>query len=65
MSGEFWTLSRLDAYPKTLEDFRVQTKLGGGLTLCAVGLCLLLFGLETANFMRPELNEELFVDTTR
>ena len=59
------SLKRLDAYPKTLEDFSIKTFSGGTITLFSALIMILLFASEIRDYVRPELAEELFVDTTR
>ncbi len=58
-------MRRLDAYPKTLEDFRVQTTAGGAITVTSALIMILLFASEIRDFLQPEMSEELFVDTSR
>ena len=58
-------LKRLDAYPKTLEDFRVQTLFGGCITLGSAIIMILLFTAEIRDYLQKEVQEELFVDTSR
>ena len=66
MFGSLLTsLKRLDAYPKTLEDFSIKTFSGGTITLLSALIMILLFASEIRDYVRPELAEELFVDTTR
>lgn len=58
-------IKRFDAYPKTLEDFRVQTLGGGTITVLASLAMVLLFASETQEYLTPAVEEQLFVDTTR
>lgn len=58
-------LRQIDAYPKTLEDFRVKTFSGALLTIASSIIMVLLFISELRDFLNPGLNEELFVDTSR
>lgn len=58
-------LRRLDAYPRTLEDFSVRTVSGAAVTLISTSIIVILIFLECIDYMRPNLTEELFVDTTR
>ncbi|XP_067646483.1 endoplasmic reticulum-Golgi intermediate compartment protein 3 [Eurosta solidaginis] len=58
-------LRRLDAYPRTLEDFSVRTVSGAAATLVSTSIIVILIFLEFLAYMRPNLTEELFVDTTR
>ena len=56
---------RFDAYPKTLDDFRIQTCSGGAITVFSGLLMLILFASEIRDYLSPQVNEELLVDTTR
>nr|XP_023022429.1 endoplasmic reticulum-Golgi intermediate compartment protein 3 isoform X1 [Leptinotarsa decemlineata] len=58
-------LRRFDAYPKTLEDVRVQTYGGGTITIISIIIMALLFWSELIDYMTPNVTEELFVDTSR
>ncbi|CAG9814118.1 unnamed protein product [Phaedon cochleariae] len=58
-------LRRFDAYPKTLEDVRIQTYGGGAITIISFMIMGLLFWSELVNYMTPNITEELFVDTSR
>ncbi|KAH8269981.1 hypothetical protein KR018_001465 [Drosophila ironensis] len=58
-------LRRLDAYPRTLDDFSVRTVGGAAVTIISSSIISLLIFLEFLNYMQPSMNEELFVDTTR
>uniref|UniRef100_A0A1A9ZS51 Endoplasmic reticulum-Golgi intermediate compartment protein 3 n=1 Tax=Glossina pallidipes TaxID=7398 RepID=A0A1A9ZS51_GLOPL len=58
-------LRRLDAYPRTLEDFSVRTVSGAAVTLISSSIVLILIFLEFWAYITPHLTEELFVDTTR
>ncbi|XP_028142557.1 endoplasmic reticulum-Golgi intermediate compartment protein 3 isoform X1 [Diabrotica virgifera virgifera] len=61
----FKKLRRFDAYPKTLEDVRIQTYGGGAITIVSIIIMTLLFWSEFLNYMTPDVTEELFVDTSR
>ena len=64
--SSFWSsVKRFDAYPKTLEDFRIQTPSGGAITLISAVIMCLLFASEIGDFLQPKVKEELFVDTSR
>ncbi len=66
MTSGFWSaVKRLDAYPKTLEDFRVKTPAGGAITVFSAALMILLFAAEIRDYLTPQVVEELFVDTSR
>eukprot|EP00090_Calanus_glacialis_P002824 TRINITY_DN12091_c0_g1_i1.p1 TRINITY_DN12091_c0_g1~~TRINITY_DN12091_c0_g1_i1.p1 ORF type:complete len:382 (+),score=116.59 TRINITY_DN12091_c0_g1_i1:53-1198(+) len=58
-------IKKFDAYPKTLEDFRVKTLGGGTITVMAAVVMVLLFASETQDYLTPGIDEQLFVDTTR
>jgi len=58
-------LKRLDAYPKTLEDFKTRTLGGATISVVAsVFICFLFFS-ELAFYMNTEIVPELSVDVTR
>ncbi|XP_031555453.1 endoplasmic reticulum-Golgi intermediate compartment protein 3-like [Actinia tenebrosa] len=61
----FTTLKRFDAYPKTLEDFRIKTFGGAAVTFISGVLMFLLFVSELNYYLTTEVTPELFVDTTR
>ncbi|XP_023316165.1 endoplasmic reticulum-Golgi intermediate compartment protein 3 [Trichogramma pretiosum] len=58
-------LRQFDAYPKTLEDFRIKTIGGAIVTILSAIVITLLFISEAIDYVTPELKEELFVDTSR
>lgn len=58
-------LKQFDAYPKTLEDFRVKTFGGALVTGVSSLIMFLLFMSEFQYFLTTEVHSELFVDTTR
>ncbi|TKR81218.1 hypothetical protein L596_015128 [Steinernema carpocapsae] len=57
-------IRQFDAYSKPLEDFRVRTLAGGTVTLISSVIIVLLFITETQNYLRPEVAEQLFVDSS-
>ncbi|XP_075022254.1 endoplasmic reticulum-Golgi intermediate compartment protein 3 isoform X3 [Calonectris borealis] len=60
-----WRLKRFDAFPKTLEDFRVKT-CGGALVTVVSGLIMvLLFFSELQYYLTKEVHPELYVDKSR
>ncbi|KAH9496622.1 Endoplasmic reticulum-Golgi intermediate compartment protein 3 [Bulinus truncatus] len=65
IKGVFERLKRFDAYPKTLEDFRVKTLGGATVTLVSGALMLILFISELNYYLTYEVQPELFVDTSR
>ncbi|XP_023337737.1 endoplasmic reticulum-Golgi intermediate compartment protein 3 [Eurytemora carolleeae] len=56
---------RFDAYPKTLEDFRIKTFSGGTITVISAIVMILLFASEIQDYLTPGVEEQLFVDTSR
>jgi len=58
-------LKSFDAYPKTLEDFRVRTVSGAAVTIISSIFILWLFFSELSFYMTIEVTPELFVDTSR
>ncbi|XP_034836591.1 endoplasmic reticulum-Golgi intermediate compartment protein 3 [Maniola hyperantus] len=56
---------QLDAYAKTLEDFRVKTATGAIITVMGASIMVLLILSELHTYMSPNISEELFVDTSR
>ncbi|XP_064381837.1 endoplasmic reticulum-Golgi intermediate compartment protein 3-like [Halichondria panicea] len=64
-SGFVSRLKQFDAYPKTLEDFRVKTYGGATITLLSGAIIVILFLSELAYFLSTDIREELYVDTSR
>nr|XP_015093347.1 endoplasmic reticulum-Golgi intermediate compartment protein 3 isoform X1 [Vicugna pacos] len=58
-------LKQFDAYPKTLEDFRVKTCGGATVTIVSGLLMLLLFLSELQYYLTTEVHPELYVDKSR
>ncbi|XP_018330661.1 endoplasmic reticulum-Golgi intermediate compartment protein 3 [Agrilus planipennis] len=58
-------LRKFDAYPKTLEDFRIKTYGGAAVTIISVTIIILLFWTELNDYLKPNVREDLFVDTSR
>jgi len=58
-------LKNFDAYPKTLEDFRIRTYSGAAVSIISGIFILWLFISEFMYYLSTEINPELFVDTTR
>ena len=46
-------IKKFDAYPKTLEDFRVKTLGGGTITVVASIFMILLFASKTQDYLTP------------
>ncbi|GFG34757.1 hypothetical protein Cfor_04636 [Coptotermes formosanus] len=61
----FVRLRYLDAYPKTLEDFRIKTYGGAAVTIVSWCVIALLVFFEIQDYWTPTMSEELFVDTSR
>jgi len=59
------TLKNFDAYPKTLEDFRVRTTSGAVVSLVAGIFIFWLFVSELILYLTVTVKPELFVDVTR
>jgi len=58
-------LKNFDAYPKTLEDFRVRTFSGAAVSIVAGLFIFWLFISEFIYYLSVEVKPELFVDTSR
>eukprot|EP00088_Acartia_fossae_P067311 TRINITY_DN839_c0_g1_i10.p1 TRINITY_DN839_c0_g1~~TRINITY_DN839_c0_g1_i10.p1 ORF type:complete len:390 (-),score=51.13 TRINITY_DN839_c0_g1_i10:314-1483(-) len=58
-------LKKFDAYPKTLEDFRIKTLSGGTITVISSVVMILLFASEIREYLTPGVDEQLFVDTSK
>jgi len=58
-------LKKFDAYPKTLEDFRVRTFSGAAVSIVSGLFILWLFISEFTYYLSTEVQPELLVDTTR
>ncbi|XP_007907499.1 endoplasmic reticulum-Golgi intermediate compartment protein 3 isoform X1 [Callorhinchus milii] len=58
-------LRHFDAYPKTLEDFRVKTCGGALVTFISSLIMLVLFCSELQYYLTKEIHPELYVDTSR
>ena len=65
MSDLSTRLKQFDAYPKTLEDFRVKTFGGAIVTGVSSFIMCILFISEFHYYLSTEVRPELFVDTTR
>lgn len=64
-NGLVSNLRRFDAYPKTLEDFRVKTFSGAAVTIVSAVIMTFLFVSELRYFLQTEVDSELFVDMSR
>jgi hypothetical protein len=58
-------IQRFDAYPKTVEDFRIRTTTGATISIVSALFISWLFISEFVYYMRVDVNPQLFVDTTR
>lgn len=58
-------LRKLDAYPKTLDDYRVRTLPGALLSIISAIIILLLVNYEVGFFLTTQVHPRLAVDTTR
>jgi len=58
-------LKNFDAYPKTLEDFRVRTFSGGAVSIISGIFIAWLFISEFIYYLSVDVQPELFVDTSR
>ncbi|KAI9188195.1 ER-derived vesicles protein erv46 [Blastocladiella emersonii ATCC 22665] len=56
---------QLDAYAKTLDDFRIRTKTGGIVTLVSAFVIALLLVSEWIDYMTPTKHTRLMVETGR
>jgi len=66
MRNDFFTkLKNFDAYPKTLEDFRVRTFSGAAVSIISGLLIVWLFFSELSFYLATDVSPELFVDTSR
>ncbi|CAF4833638.1 unnamed protein product, partial [Rotaria sp. Silwood1] len=58
-------LKRFDAYAKTLDDFRVRTTSGGLVTILSTFIIVILFYLQLQYYLTTDIEQVLFVDTSR
>lgn len=58
-------LRRLDAYPKTLDEFSQKTICGAAVTVISSVIMIWLLVHEFYAYIEPKISEDLFVDTTR
>lgn len=65
MSSIFNKLKHFDAYPKTLEDFRVKTVAGACISVVCTISIIFLFIMEWRAYTTIDVEQELFVDLTR
>jgi hypothetical protein len=61
----FRKLKHFDAYPKTLEDFRVKTFTGAVITILCIFITITLFTYEWFAYLGSNVQQEIFVDITR
>jgi len=55
----------LDAYPKTIEDFRIRTLPGAAVSIVSTVIILVLFFSEFSFYLETEVQPELYVDVSR
>eukprot|EP01118_Nematostelium_gracile_P008980 TRINITY_DN3001_c0_g1_i2.p1 TRINITY_DN3001_c0_g1~~TRINITY_DN3001_c0_g1_i2.p1 ORF type:complete len:222 (+),score=48.14 TRINITY_DN3001_c0_g1_i2:78-743(+) len=65
MDGVLSRLKNFDAYPKTLEDFRVRTFSGAAVSIVSGIFISWLFISEFIYYLSAEVQPQLLVDTTR
>ena len=65
MAGLAAHLKNFDAYPRTMEDFRVKTMSGAVMTAVSSIIITILFISEFRFYLKTELHTELFVDVSR
>ncbi|CAF1064964.1 unnamed protein product [Rotaria sordida] len=58
-------LKRFDAYAKTLEDFRIRTTSGGLVTILSTLVIFILFYFQLQYYLTTDIEQILFVDTSR
>lgn len=58
-------IRKLDAYPKTLEDFRVKTVTGATVTIASCILASILFLSELSYYLTPQVSQQLLVDVSK
>jgi hypothetical protein len=58
-------IQRFDAYAKTLDDFRVRTTSGGLVTIISTIIIAILFVLQLQYYLTIDVEQVLFVDTSR
>ena len=59
------TLKALDAYPKTLDDFKERTGSGAAISIVSCTFILLLVISELRSYLTPVTTDHLYVDATR
>mmetsp|Transcript_739 Transcript_739/g.1224 ORF Transcript_739/g.1224 Transcript_739/m.1224 type:complete len:395 (+) Transcript_739:63-1247(+) len=59
------SIKSLDAFPKTIDDFRVKTVSGAFVSIASIVLMLIFFFSELSYFMSTETVDRLHVNTTR
>lgn len=58
-------LQRFDAYAKTLDDFRIRTTSGGLVTIISTAIIIILFFFQLQYYLLTDVEQVLFVDTSR
>ena len=59
------TFKALDAYPKTLDDFKEKTSSGAAVSIVSMSVIFLLVVSELRAYFTPITTDHLYVDTTR
>ena len=59
------TFKALDAYPKTLDDFKERTGSGAAVSIISCSVIFLLVISELRSYLTPITSDHLYVDTTR
>ena len=59
------TFKALDAYPKTLDDFKERTGSGAAVSIVSCTVIFLLVVSELRSYFTPVTTDHLYVDTTR
>nr|XP_039251597.1 endoplasmic reticulum-Golgi intermediate compartment protein 3-like [Styela clava] len=65
LNSIFSKLRNFDAYPKTLEDFRIKTFAGATVTIISSAIMIFLFLSELRYYLTTDVMDELFVDMSR
>ena len=58
-------LKGLDAFPRTLDEFRVRTSSGAAVSVMSIVFMLFLFLSEMSYYLNTDLVDHLVVDTSR
>lgn len=58
-------IRQLDAYPKTLEDFRIKTFSGATVTIVSCIIATILFFYELSYYLEPQIQQQVLVDVSK